>query len=64
MTQLNMLTEITPEILEDMRYWVSECEWREQEFENFDPWNESDEIIIKGVKNHFAGGLRAFLSTY
>ena len=59
------LVIVSDEILEDMRSWVAECEWGEDLWEDdFDPWKESDDVILKGIQNHFDGGIKAFLATY
>jgi len=60
------LCDITTEILEDMRSWVDECEWREHEWDEdgFDPWKLSDLEIVRGIENHFSGGLEEFVQTY
>lgn len=60
------LCDVTTAILEDMRSWASECEWREHEWdqEGFDPWKLSDLEILRGIQNHFDGGIQEFVSTY
>ncbi len=61
----NYITHISPEILEDMRAWAVDCEWRESdEGEDFDPWKLSDKEIIRGIQNNFGGGLVGFVETY
>ncbi len=58
------ITHVSPEILEDMRAWASDCEWRESDDEEFNPWKLSDTDIIRGIEKHFGGGLIAFVETY
>ena len=55
-------TRITLEILEDMRVWISDCEWGEEE--DIDPWKMNDKEIIRGIQRHFGGGIDAFMATY
>ena len=43
------------------RDWIKDCTWRDiNDEEEID--GMSDEEIIDGIKRHYAGGLRAFIS--
>ena len=60
------IAHLRPGMVEDMRSWASECEWREDllDDEGFDAWKLTDKEIIRGIENHFGGGLVEFVSTY
>ena len=60
------IAHLNSAIIEDMRSWASECEWREDEWdqEGFDAWKLTDKEIVRGIQNHFDGGLIQFVGTY
>ena len=52
---------LTPEIIQHMRNWVSDCSWKDLGGEEL---NElSDEIIARGVERHYEGGIKEFLKS-
>ena len=60
------IAHLNKAMIEDMRSWASECEWREDllDDEGFDAWKLSDKEIIRGIENNFDGGLQQFVGTY
>lgn len=45
------------EIVRNARYWVEDCNWEDKD----NIKNYSDYTILKGVDNHYSGGLSQFL---
>ncbi len=51
--------EISRREIQDMRDWLSDCEWANADFEAFQ--DMSAPVIARGVSRHFAGGVITFL---
>jgi hypothetical protein len=46
-----------PELIKQMRDWAADCQWKDDE----DLPDMSDEEILRGVQQHYEGGIRAFI---
>lgn len=57
---LNSLTgDQKAELVNEMRNWIKECNWQDVEDEDVD--NMTDEELIRGINNHYSGGIDQFI---
>ena len=62
-SELLQINAPTPEQINDMRVWLSECSFVEcYTLEDYS--NMSDNAIVKAVNQHFDGGVTGFLNSY
>jgi hypothetical protein len=50
---------LTDEELAAMRHWIADCPWADLDLDDIDGMTNDD--VVLGVLQHYAGGLRAFL---
>lgn len=58
MMDTNLTEAQSSKILQEMRDWVLECDWVEDEESLQDL---SSEEILKGIQAHYAGGVQGFI---
>lgn len=51
-------TPVTPELVQEAREWVADCEWKE---DPEDITEYADSEIVRGVERHYDGGWAAFV---
>ena len=52
--------EITKEVIQGMRDWVSYCTWLDSdEIETL-----TDDEIVEGVERHYSGGVKGFVADF
>jgi hypothetical protein len=52
--------QLTKQQIEEMRNWVLVCEWADLEIERIE--GLSDAYIVRGIRQHYTGGIPKFLS--
>jgi len=53
-------TNHNPHVIQQMRNWVKDCQWRDVSDES-DIDDMSDEEILRGIQKHYEGGVNQFL---
>lgn len=58
------MSEVSPEVMVEMRNWVAECEWGEAQEGGMSSREYvdglSDEEVLSGVEQHYSGGIATF----
>lgn len=56
---MKTMTDVDAKTIQQMKDWLSECQWADVEPEEFDAM--ADDLVIRGVERHYVGGVTQFL---